>query len=172
MLSQNAITVITHIKWWCKILVFVFIAFGMANITIGFVMPNDINECGDSLSYCVLTIAVISFMSALFVVMLHENISADDYFHIPKKNKLFIGFVLGINIWACVAYFSIDLNCYKFYLDTNIHLLHILLADVILFFTNISILAWILLFSWYKLRTDLVLNNTQNNQNDHFTLML
>ena len=113
-----------------------YLGFGIANVYISAKNTGAKNECGIAIWYCNVIMAVLDFIAFIgMLVYLATMYNKSTNKHKSTKCSII---ALGINIWACVAYFSIDTNCKDFYLANYPQVWHMLEANVVYLFTIIG----------------------------------
>lgn len=120
-----------------------YLGFGIANAYVSSQNTGAKNECGAAIWHCNVMLSVIDFLSFIgMLIYLCCSINKSE----KKSDSSCISsiIVLGINIWACVAYFGINSDCKSFYLTNYPQVWQMLEANVIYLFTSLG-----LLIIWY-----------------------
>ena len=140
-----------------------YLGFGIANAYVSSHNTGAKNECGAAIWYCNVMMAVLNFVAFIGMsiylcsIKTSDNTSSGD-----SKNKSSGCSIvaLGINIWACVAYFSIDSECKNFYLANYPQVWYMLEANVIYLFVSLGAII-----SMYVTTICLVLYAPRNSAN-------
>ena len=118
------------------------LGFGIANAYVASQTTTAKGECGAAIWYCVMVLSIVHFLA--FVFGLCEGILNSAKEENKKSSSNAFSFVvIGINIWACVAYFDASNDCSTFYKDNFGMLWNMLLANVIHFFVSLGMIFWI-----------------------------
>ena len=152
---------------------YTYFSIFLANLVISILERGAINECGNKLLGCIISVTVIYFIywirtsiDEIYYKKIAANVLSPPaesnvsplaesqptsrpmvpwYINNPCITLVELLGFLGINIWACVAYFNLDSECYNFYTNNHIHLLNMLLANVIIFFIYAGIFVFALI---------------------------
>ncbi len=117
------------------------LAFGIANAYVASQTTSAKKECGEAIWYCVMVLAILNFLAFAngIMVTIKLLISSSD----EKNSNNLLGYaVLGVSIWACIAYFEISEDCRDFYVSNFPMLFDMLKADVIYFFCSLGLVGW------------------------------
>ena len=137
---------------------YTFFALFLANLIISVLSRNAINECGNGLYACIITYTIYYFLSfvkthakSVYRVRnpLQQNSDGSiqpQNLNIPLPwymsnwaNNILTLIFIGINIYACIAYFELDSECKNIYTTNYSHLLNMLLANIVYFFVTMFI---------------------------------
>jgi hypothetical protein len=134
-----------------------YLSFGIANAYVSSQNDGAKEMCGAAIWYCVVFLGVLHFIEFIVSTAIMCILCLHNKEQPPKKkqsNGYFGMIVLGINTWACVAYFNITTECKAEYIERYDTLWYMLEANVFFFFAMIGIFVWLLVstgvYVWVK----------------------
>ena len=151
---------------------YTYFALFVANLVIGILERSAINECGYTLWGCIIAATALYFIYFIkkYATLIYQknyilhnpqpnldnsiqNIPMPWYLGKFVSNILSLCFI-GINVWVCIAYFSLDSECKSFYMNNHVHLLNMLLANFIYFFIIVFVILCLLIYICITLKAE------------------